>query len=100
MLVEFSIFPVGQKSFSKPVAKVIDLIDKSGLSYQTTGMSTLIEGDWNRVFKLIKKCNALLKKEYPRVYGVIKFDDRRGSKKILKSKVDRAEQVLKRKVRR
>jgi uncharacterized protein (TIGR00106 family) len=100
MLVQFSLFPVGPKSLSKPVAKVIDLIDKSGLPYQTTAMGTLVEGSYEEVFKLIKKCYNLLRKDHERIYGVIKLDDRRGAKGRLKGKVDSVEKVLKRKIRR
>ena len=43
MLLEFSSFPAGQKSLSGAVAKIIDLIDKSGLPYQTHAL-----GLWSR----------------------------------------------------
>ena len=100
MLVQFSLFPVGEKSLTKPVAKMIDIIDKSGLSYQTTSMGTLVEGSYDEIFRLIKKCHNLLKKDYDRIYGVIKLDERRGAKGRLKGKVDSVEKALGRKIRR
>ena len=43
MLAQFSIFPVGSKeSLSKEVAKILDIIDKSGLTYKFTSMSTIV----------------------------------------------------------
>lgn len=100
MLVQFSLFPVGEKSMTKPVAKMIDIIDRSGLSYQTTSMGTLVEGSYDDIFRLIKKCHNLLKKDYDRIYGVIKLDERKGAKGRLKGKVDSVEKALGRKVRR
>ena len=101
MLVEFAAFPVDKgPKFSKPVAKVINLIDKSGLKYQTTAMCTLIEGDWDEVFALIKKCHYLLRKDSARVYTRIVVDDRKNFPNSLTEKVDRVEKVLKRKIRR
>jgi uncharacterized protein (TIGR00106 family) len=101
MLVEFATFPVDKgPKFSKPVAKVIDLIDKSGLKYQTTAMCTLVEGDWDEVFTLIKKCHSLLRRNSTRVYTRIVVDDRKNFPSPLTEKVDRVEKVLKRKIRR
>ena len=101
MLVQFSIFPVGKKEeLAKSVAKIIDIIDKSKLSYQTTAMSTIVEGTWDEVFGLIRKCHLAMKKEHNRVYLVITGDDRKGAKGRLKGKVNDIEKVLKRKINR
>ena len=101
MLVEFATFPVDQgPRLSRPIAKVIDLIDKSGLKYQTTAMCTLIEGEWDEVFALIKKCHHLLRRNSTRVYTRIVVDDRKNFPGSMTEKVDRVEKVLKRKIRR
>ena len=101
MLVSFSIFPTDKgESVSKYVAKTIDIVDKSGLPYRTSAMSTAIEGSWDRVFKVIKKCRDSMMKESNRVYMVITVDDRKKAKKRLTGKVDRIERVLKRKINR
>ncbi|HLG93652.1 MAG TPA: MTH1187 family thiamine-binding protein [candidate division Zixibacteria bacterium] len=101
MLVEFATFPVDKgPKFSKPVAKVVNLIDKSGLKYQTTAMCTLIEGDWDEIFALIKKCHYLLRGSSSRVYTRIVVDDRKNFPNPMTEKVDGVEEVLKRKIRR
>ena len=42
MLFELSLFPLGKsRGMSKDVAKIIELIDKSGLPYQLTCMGTM-----------------------------------------------------------
>ena len=101
MLVQFTMFPLDKgESLSKYVAKVVDLIDRSGLPYQTTSTCTLIEGEWEKVFALIKKCHNTLRKESNRVYAVIIVDDRQSARGRLKGKVESIEKVLKRKIKK
>ncbi len=101
MLVSFSIFPTDKgESVSKYVAKTIDIVDKSGLPYRTSAMSTVVEGSWDRVFKVIKKCRDTMVKESNRVYMVITVDDRKKAKNRLTGKVNRIERVLKRRINR
>ncbi len=101
MLVEFATFPMDKGvKLSKPIAQVIDLIDKSGLKYQTTAMCTLVEGDWDPVFALIKKCHYHLRKSSTRIYTRIVVDDRKNFPNPMTGKVKRVEKILKRKIRR
>jgi uncharacterized protein (TIGR00106 family) len=94
-------FPLDKgESVGKYVAEVVDLVDQSGLPYQSTSMSTVIEGKWDDIFKLIEKCHNALKKDSNRVYVVITIDDRKGAKNRLKGKLDSIENVLKRKIKR
>jgi uncharacterized protein (TIGR00106 family) len=101
MLVSLSIFPTDKgESVGKYVAKIIDLIDRSKLPYRTSAMSTVLEGNWDQVFGVIKRCHHALAKKSNRVYMVITVDDRKKAKNRLTGKVDRIEQVLKRKIKR
>lgn len=101
MLAEFSVFPVGaRESLSKEVAKVIDIIDRSGLPYTVTAMSTVVEGNWDEVMALIKKCHMSMKRSHGRIYTSIVIDDRKGAVRRLTGKVDDVEKILKRKLHR
>lgn len=101
MLAQFSVFPVGlSESLSKDVAKILDIIDDSGLSYQFTAMSTIVEGDWDDVMALIKKCRDAMKESHGRVYVSITVDDRGDAKQRLKGKVESVENILNRKLRK
>ncbi len=100
MLVEYSVIPMGKESMSEPVSQVVDKIDKSGLSYQTTSMGTLIEGEWDKIFAVLKECHNLLRKNHRRVFATIRIDDRQDVNNRIKEKVDEVEQILKRKIRR
>jgi uncharacterized protein (TIGR00106 family) len=101
MLANFSIIPLGGgESVSKYVAKVIDIVDKSGLRYQLTSMGTLVEGNWEEVMGIIKKCHNITGKLVPRVYTVITIDDRKGAKGRLTGKVKSVERILKREIKK
>jgi uncharacterized protein (TIGR00106 family) len=94
-------FPTDNKSesVSEAVAQVIDLIDKSGLPYKTTAMSTLIEGEWQPVMALINEARLKLRKTHSRLYIVIAVDDREGVTGRLTGKVESLEKRLGRKVK-
>jgi uncharacterized protein (TIGR00106 family) len=101
MLVSFSIFPLDKGvSVGKYVAKIVDIVDRSGIPYRTSAMSTTLEGSWDNIFKVIKRCHQTMTKDCKRVYMVMTIDDRKGAKNRLKGKVDRIEEVLKRKIQR
>jgi len=57
VLLEFSITPLDKgESVGKYVARSIDLVDKSGIDYQLGPMGTSIEGEWDDVMAVVKKC--------------------------------------------
>ncbi len=102
MLVSLAMFPTarGSASASADVAKVIDIIDKSGLPYKLTAMSTLIEGNWDAVMKVVNKARLMLRRKHSRVYIVMTIDDRKGARGRLTGKVESIEKRLKREVRK
>jgi uncharacterized protein (TIGR00106 family) len=101
MVVSFSMFPLDKGArVGKYVARVIDIVDKSGLPYQAGSMSTTLEGDWDKIFTLIKRCNNALRKDCRRIYTVITIDDRKGARGRIKGKVEDVEKILKRKIKR
>lgn len=95
MLAEFSIVPIGAGvSTSAHVAKVIRLIDESGLAYKLTPMGTVVEGDWEEVIGLIGKCHSLMASEVERVLTSIKIDDRKGATGRITGKIESVEKAL------
>ena len=103
MLFQLTMFPTVKSartaSSSKAVAKVINIIDRSGLPYRLGPMSTSIEGEWEPVMKVINKARLALRREYPRLYISITIDDRKGAKKRITGKIESVERRLGRKVR-
>lgn len=56
MIAQFSIVPLGVgASVSSYVAKVIKIVDESGLPYRFHAMGTIVEGEWDQIMNLIKK---------------------------------------------
>lgn len=79
MLVEFSIIPIGTgESMGDAIASVIKLVDDSGIPYKANSMGTVIEGNWDEVMGLIKKCHEEVMKKAPRVVSNISIDLRPG----------------------
>jgi len=99
-LVEFSMFPTeATQSKSAFVARVLDIVDKSGLAYQLTPMGTIIEGESvEEVLRVINNAYEELQKDCGRVYSSIKIDWREGSVGRLNNKVAAVEEKLGRKL--
>jgi uncharacterized protein (TIGR00106 family) len=92
MVVDLSILPIGQGvSISPEIAKVIKIIDASGIPYRVTPMGTCLEGGWDPVMQLIKRCHEEVFKNSERVYTKITIDDRKGKTDRLRGKVDSLE---------
>lgn len=97
ILLEFSMFPTDKgESVSKYVAPVLDKIDRSGIPYQLTPMGTILEGDWDEIFGLIKGCFEEMKKDCHRITLIAKMDYRDAPMGRLTSKTDKLEKVLNR----
>jgi uncharacterized protein (TIGR00106 family) len=95
VLLEFSMAPSGQgESLSAPVARILDLIDRSGVPYQLTPMGTILEGDWAEVMAVVSACFELLAADFSRIGVHIKVDYRAGPAGRLQSKIAKVEQRL------
>ncbi|MEW6201214.1 MAG: MTH1187 family thiamine-binding protein [bacterium] len=93
MIVEFSVVPIGAgESLSEYIAEVAGIVDGSGLNYQITAMGTIVEGNWDEVMSLIKRCHDRVHEKAARVYTKITIDDRAGVSGQLKGKVASVEQ--------
>jgi uncharacterized protein (TIGR00106 family) len=95
MLAAFSITPLGiGVSVSDPVAEAVRLVRESGLPNETNAMFTNVEGDWDEVMALVKRCVMTVAEAAPRVSVVIKIDHRPGVSDALHGKVTAIEQTL------
>ena len=100
VLLEFSMSPLGKgESVGRYVARSLDIIDKSGVAYRLNPMGTVLEGEWNDVFQVVRKCYERMKRDCNRVSCTIKVDYRKGHKGRLDSKVASVEKRLKRKMK-
>ncbi len=95
MLTEFSIIPLGKdESVSSLVAKAVEIVHRSGLVYRLNPMGTVIEGDWDEVMDLIKKCHVEIRKEARRVITSITIDDRDISEPRIDKKIKSIEDKI------
>jgi uncharacterized protein (TIGR00106 family) len=100
VLLEFSMSPLGKgESVSKYVSRSLDIIDKSGVPYRLNPMGTVLEGEWDEVFAVVRKCYERMKKDCNRISCSIKVDARKGHSKRLVSKVASVEKTLKRAIK-
>ena len=100
VLLEFSMFPTDRgESKSEFVARVLDVIDTSGLSYQLTPMGTIVESETiDGALKLVGDCYKVLEPDCNRVSSFIKFDIRKGKSSRLSTKIASVEDKLGRSV--
>lgn len=75
MLAEFNIIPVGAgESMGDSIASVIKIVDESGLPYKVNAMGTIVEGGWDDVMNVIKKCHEEVMRKAPRLQSSIQID--------------------------
>lgn len=94
MLAEFSIYPLKTEHLSKDVAKVIETLEGTGLSYHLGPMSTAIEGNWEEVMAAIRRCHEAVTQNHGRVITTIVIDDRKNEPHHLSEMISRVEQQL------
>ena len=94
-MAEFSMFPVDKgESLSEYVARVLDIIDSSGLSYRLNPMGTVIEGEWDEVMEVIKECHQQLAQDCNRISTSIKIDYRKGKEPRMDTKIKGVEEKI------
>ncbi|HSB51442.1 MAG TPA: MTH1187 family thiamine-binding protein [Dissulfurispiraceae bacterium] len=101
MLAEFSIVPLGLgSSVGDKLAIALHIVDASGMPYKVNPMGTVVEGDWDEIMALVKKCRDELMKTEDRLLISIKIDDRKGRRNRIEEKVASVEKRLGRELRK
>ena len=101
MLVEFSVFPIGKgESLSQHVSQIIKIIDESGLEYRLNPMGTVVEGEWDEILDVIKRCHHKMRQYSTRVITNISIDDREGAVGRITGKIESVEKTLGREVKK
>lgn len=95
MLVEFSVIPIGKgASLHEHIAKALKIVDASGLDYKLNPMGTVVEGNWDEVFKVIKSCHDAIMSDAERVITSITIDDRKGVSGAITRKIKSVEESV------
>jgi len=92
-LMEFSMFPLDKgPSLSRYVARLLTIVDQSGLQYRLNPMGTVVEGEWDELMGLLSQCFRELEKDCDRISVNIKRDYRKGVMGALNSKIKSVEE--------
>ncbi len=95
VLLEFSMSPFGKgESLSPYVSRILNVVDKSGVSYKLTPMGTILEGEWAEVMEVVTNCYKELEKDCNRISTNIRIDYRKGSASRMQQKIKSIESKL------
>ena len=83
-------------SVSKEITILEKIIRESGLKHKLHGYGTNIEGEWDEVFALVKKCHLVMHNEYgiPRLSTTIKCGTRIDKEASIDDKIKSVEDKL------
>jgi len=89
VIAEFTIVPIGVGvSLSSYVAACERILQESGLTYELHANGTNIEGEWERVFAVIRRCHETLHAMgAPRLHTDIKLGTRTDRPQTMAEKV-------------
>lgn len=77
MLVEFSVYPTDETHMSKDVAKMVEILEEGGVDYRLGPLGTAVEGDWEEVMAVIRRCHETMTDNHQRVVTTITIDQRK-----------------------
>ncbi len=95
VLLEFSMTPLDKgESVSEYVSRSLKIIDESGVNYRLNPMGTVLEGEWDEVMAVVKRCFDTMSADCNRITCSIKVDYRKGRENGLESKMAAIESKL------
>jgi uncharacterized protein (TIGR00106 family) len=96
VLLDFSMAPMGKgESVAAYVARCLEIVAQSGLDYRLHAMGTTLEGEWDEVFAVVRRCYQALEPDCNRISVSIKVDYRKGLERHLESKVRHVQELVK-----
>jgi len=88
VVLEFSMFPLDKgDSVSPYVARIVPIIESSGLDYHFHAMGTLVEGNYDEVMGVVGQCFRALAADCNRIECRLTLDYRKGRLNRLQGKV-------------
>jgi len=101
IMAEFSVVPVGEgPSISRHVARAVSVVTESGLEYRINPMGTVIEGEWDDVFSVIKESFHRVLEDSQRVTCTIKVDCRKTDHSRMEEKIASVERKVGKPIKR
>ena len=94
MLVELSVTMLGRgPHMSQDLAEILKIIDDSRLPYRLTPLGTCIEGNWDQLMDLVKKCHVRARSISPHVMTTVRIEDEEGASGKLSENVAAVERA-------
>jgi uncharacterized protein (TIGR00106 family) len=101
VLLEFSMTPLDKgESVSKYVSRSLDIIEKSGVTYELNSMGTVLEGEWDELLKVVTDCYERMRQDCNRISCSIKIDYRKNRNNGLVDKIASIEENLGKKLKK
>ena len=95
MVVSLTIIPLGGgDELKEKIADIVAIIHDSGLSYKLGSMQTCIEGEWDEVMEVVRRCHHKALESAPRCLTTVTIDDRKGFTGRLEGKVKDVKDIL------
>jgi uncharacterized protein (TIGR00106 family) len=95
MLAELSIIPLGRGThLSSDLGRVLKIIDESGIRYRLTPSGTCIEGEWDEVMELVKKCHREARTFSTHVLTTVRIEDELGANDKLNENISSVERFV------
>ena len=101
MLVELNINLLGRGThLSHDLAEILKTVDESKLRYCLTPLGTCIEGNWDEVMPLVKRCHEQARGLSGHVMTTIRIEDEEGATDKLNENIASVERAAGRRLRR
>lgn len=100
MLVELSITPLGRGThISQDLGQILKTIDESGIRYCLTPSGTCLEGEWDEVMTLVKRCHEQARTSSAHVMTTVRIEDELGEDDKLNNNIASVEREAGRRLR-
>ena len=96
VMIDLCVVPIGVGvSVSEYVAECERIIEAAGLSAQLHPYGTVIEGEWDAVFEVVKRCHERVHAMgAPRVFTSLKVGTRTDREQSMQDKIDSVRRKL------
>lgn len=95
MLVELTIIPIGTGAhLADQLANIVGIVDRSGLPYELTPSGTCIEGEWDDVMPVVRRCHEEARTRSSHIQTFISIEDEMNEKNKLRSNVEALEKRI------
>jgi len=95
MVMELTIIPLGSgRSLSGAIADLVKIIEGSRLDYRMTAFGTWMDGTWEELLDVAKRCHFEMRGKSERVLTMVRLDDYGERSGEIEGAVNRVEQKL------